>query len=41
MNEEYAKRFNHQAPPSRQTIQIADLPKGSLIEISCIALCNL
>src|SRR5262245_18160782 len=41
MNEEYAKRFNPQTPPSRQTIQIADLPKGSSIEISCIALCNL
>jgi 2-iminobutanoate/2-iminopropanoate deaminase len=40
MNAEYAKRFNPQAPPSRQTIQIAGLPKDSLIEISCIALCN-
>lgn len=40
MNEEYAKRFNPQAPPARQTIQVADLPKGSPIEISCIALCN-
>jgi len=39
MNEEYAKRFNPQVPPSRQTIQVSDLPKGSLIEISCIALC--
>lgn len=38
MNEEYAKRFNPQAPPCRQTIQVADLPKGSPIEISCIAL---
>lgn len=37
MNEEYAKRINPQAPPARQTIQVADLPKGSLIEISCIA----
>ncbi|MFI5342699.1 MAG: Rid family detoxifying hydrolase [Chlamydiales bacterium] len=40
MNEEYAKRFNPQAPPSRQTIQVVDLPKGSSIEISCIALRN-
>lgn len=40
MNEEYAKRFNPQAPPSRQTIQVADLPKGASIEISCIAICN-
>jgi len=38
MNEEYAKRFNPQAPPARQTIQAAELPKGSPIEISCIAL---
>ena len=40
MNEEYATRFNPQAPPSRQTVQVADLPKGSLIEISCIAVCS-
>ncbi|MBS0654294.1 MAG: reactive intermediate/imine deaminase [Verrucomicrobia bacterium] len=38
MNEEYAKRFNPESPPARQTIQVAALPKGSLIEISCIAL---
>lgn len=41
MNEEYAKRFNPEAPPSRQTIQISDLPKGASIEISCIAICNI
>lgn len=40
MNEEYAKRINPQAPPSRQTIQVSDLPKGSIIEISCIALAH-
>jgi 2-iminobutanoate/2-iminopropanoate deaminase len=40
MNEEYAKHFNPQTPPSRQTIEVAGLPKDSLIEISCIALCN-
>lgn len=40
MNEEYAKRFNPQASPARQTIQVADLPKGSPIEISCIAICS-
>lgn len=39
MNEEYAKRFNPQAPPARQTIEVSDLPKSSLIEISCIAVC--
>lgn len=37
MNEEYAKRFNGKVTPARQTIQVADLPMGSLIEISCIA----
>lgn len=37
MNEEYAKRFNPLAPPARQTLQAADLPKHSPIEISCIA----
>lgn len=37
MNEEYAKRFGGTTPPARQTIQVADLPMGSPIEISCIA----
>jgi 2-iminobutanoate/2-iminopropanoate deaminase len=37
MNEEYAKRFNGKITPARQTIQVADLPMGSPIEISCIA----
>ena len=37
MNEEYAKRFIGSTPPARQTIQVADLPMGSQIEISCIA----
>lgn len=37
MNEEYAKRFNGSVTPARQTIQVADLPLGSPIEISCIA----
>lgn len=38
MNEEYAKRFSGPIPPARQTIQVADLPLGSPIEISCIAI---
>lgn len=38
MNEEYAKRFTHSAAPARQTIQVAELPLGALVEISCIAL---
>lgn len=37
MNEEYAKRFNGSITPARQTIQVAALPLGSPIEISCIA----
>lgn len=37
MNEEYGKRFNGLAPPARQTIQVAALPLGSPVEISCIA----
>lgn len=37
MNEEYAKRFNGPIAPARQTIQVAALPMGSPIEISCIA----
>lgn len=40
MNEEYTKHFNPKIPPARQTIQVADLPKGSPIEISCIAICD-
>ena len=38
MNEEYARHFKGEAPPARQTIQVADLPLGSPLEISCIAL---
>lgn len=38
MNEEYAKRFNSENPPARQTVEAAALPKGSSVEISCIAL---
>lgn len=37
MNEEYAKYFKGSCPPARQTIQVAALPMGSPIEISCIA----
>lgn len=40
MNEEYEKHFNPEHPPARQTIQAAELPKGALIEISCIAVCK-
>ena len=40
MNEEYAKRFTSSVLPARQTIQVSELPKGSPIEISCIAMSN-
>lgn len=38
VNEEYATHFNGSVKPARQTIQVADLPMGSPIEISCIAM---
>lgn len=37
MNEEYSKRFVGMTPPARQTVQVAELPLGSPVEISCIA----
>ena len=37
MNEEYARRFKGPVLPARQTVQVAALPLGSAIEISCIA----
>lgn len=37
MNEAYGKRFTSAIPPARQTVQVAELPKGAMIEISCIA----
>ena len=36
MNEEYSKRFTGVAP-ARQTVEVAELPMGSPIEISCVA----
>lgn len=38
MNEVYARRFVGDVLPARQTIQVAALPKGARIEISCIAI---
>jgi 2-iminobutanoate/2-iminopropanoate deaminase len=40
MNEEYARHFTGPTPPARQTVQVAQLPLGSPIEISCIAHLN-
>ena len=36
MNEVYAKNFSY-APPARSTVQVAALPKDSLVEIECVA----
>jgi 2-iminobutanoate/2-iminopropanoate deaminase len=40
MNEEYAQWFTGEIAPARQTVQVADLPLGAPVEISCIALSN-
>jgi 2-iminobutanoate/2-iminopropanoate deaminase len=37
MNEVYAEFFKGEVMPARQAIQAAALPKGALVEISCIA----
>lgn len=37
VNKEYATYFEGMAPPARETVGIADLPKGANIEISVIA----
>ena len=37
VNEIYAKYFNGPITPARQTVQVSALPKGALVEISCIA----
>lgn len=37
MNEEFAQWFTGETAPARQTIQVAELPFGVRIEISCIA----
>jgi len=38
VNEIYAKRFSKE-PPARSCIQVAKLPKDSLVEIEMVALC--
>jgi len=37
VNDLYAKRFNHDTPPARQTVEVSRLPMDALIEMSCIA----
>ena len=36
VNEVYAQYFN-EAPPAREAVQVAALPRGARVEISCIA----
>ncbi len=36
VNEVYARYFS-EAPPSREAVQVAALPRGARVEISCIA----
>lgn len=40
MNEVYATYF-HKPYPARATVQVAELPRGALIEIECIAYKNI
>lgn len=37
MNDVYSARFRDEPRPAREAIQAAALPKGALVEISCIA----
>ena len=38
MNAAYARHFPGDLPPARATVGIADLPRGALVEIDCLAL---
>ncbi len=37
VNEIYEKYFSSNPKPARQTVEVSNLPKNALIEISCIA----
>lgn len=37
VNKEYATWFSNMEPPARETVGVADLPKGANIEISVVA----
>ncbi len=37
MNEIYSLRFTTDQKPARETVQVAGLPMGALVEISCVA----
>jgi len=36
INEVYSRYFN-ESPPAREAVQVAALPRGARVEISCIA----
>ena len=38
VNEVYGRRFPQGAAPARATVAVAQLPKGALVEIDCLAL---
>jgi 2-iminobutanoate/2-iminopropanoate deaminase len=38
VNAAYGKRVDQSTPPARQTVQVAKIPLGALVEISCIAI---
>jgi 2-iminobutanoate/2-iminopropanoate deaminase len=38
MNEVYGRFFPADAPPARSTVAVAALPRGSRVEIDCVAL---
>jgi 2-iminobutanoate/2-iminopropanoate deaminase len=38
VNAIYAEKFTQANKPARQTLQVAGLPLGSLVEISCVAM---
>jgi 2-iminobutanoate/2-iminopropanoate deaminase len=38
MNAIYAEKFNQLIKPARQVVEVSGLPKGALIEISCVAI---
>ena len=38
VNAVYARHFPGDSPPARATVGVAELPKGALVEIDCLAL---
>lgn len=38
MNEIYIQRFKSPCPPARATVEVSELPLGSLIEMACVAI---